>query len=105
VRLAELLTLVSTSKNATEDIERDTFGTLSYIYDGLMLLQLVCQDIKWPALAVGWQRAHADSRVRYLGDSTDSVIITFVHLQFGSGLRDRALLAAILSPSVNIKNL
>jgi hypothetical protein len=29
VRLAELLTIVSTFKNATEGIGRDTFGTLS----------------------------------------------------------------------------
>jgi hypothetical protein len=68
-----------------------------------MLLQIVCQNIKWPALAVGWQRAHADYRVRYLGDGTDSVIATSVHLQFRSGLRDRTPLAVILNPSMNIR--
>jgi hypothetical protein len=46
VRLAELFKVVSRFKNATEDIERDRFGTLCYVYDGLMLLQLVCQNIK-----------------------------------------------------------
>jgi hypothetical protein len=59
VRLAELLTIVSRFKNATDDIKRDMFGTLSYVYDGLMLLQLVWQNSKWSGLAVGWQPAHA----------------------------------------------
>jgi hypothetical protein len=53
VRLVELLMVVSMFKNATEDIERDTFGMLPYVYDELMLFQLVSQNIKWPALAVG----------------------------------------------------
>jgi predicted alpha-1,6-mannanase (GH76 family) len=46
VRLVELLAVVSRFKNATEDIERDTFGTLSSVCGGLMLLQLVSQNIK-----------------------------------------------------------
>jgi hypothetical protein len=40
-RLTELLTVVSMFKNATENIERETFGSFSYVYDGMMLLQLV----------------------------------------------------------------
>jgi hypothetical protein len=46
VRSAELLTIVSMFKNATEDIEKDRFGTLSYIHEAPMLLQLVYQNIK-----------------------------------------------------------
>jgi hypothetical protein len=103
VRLAELLTVVSTFKNATEDIERDAFGTLSYVYDELILSHLVCQNINWPALAVRWPPVHAHSRVRYLGDDIEGVIVTPVHLPFGLSLRNRALLAAILNLSVNIK--
>jgi hypothetical protein len=101
VRLVELLTVVSTFKKAMEDVERDTFGILSYVYEGLRLIQFIYQNIKWPTLAVGWQRAHADYRVRYLGHGTEGVIATPVHLQFGSGVRARALFAAILNPSVH----
>jgi hypothetical protein len=103
VRLAKLLAIVSTFTNATEEIESESFGTLSYIYEGLTLLGLACQKVQWPALATGWQRAYAEYRVRYLGDGTDAVTTTSTHLQFGCGIRDRILLAAVLNPAVNLE--
>jgi hypothetical protein len=102
-RLAELFTVVSTFKNATEEIERDSFGTCSYVYDGLTLVRLVCERSEWLLLSVGWHRAYTEYRVRYLGDGTEPVLITSNHLQFGPVLRDRLLLATLLNPAVNVK--
>jgi hypothetical protein len=52
VKLTELLSVVSTFKNATADIGRDVFEPSSYVYDGLILLQPVCQKSSgqgWPS--------------------------------------------------------
>jgi hypothetical protein len=98
-RLTQLDQVVTTFESATETLESETFGSLSFVNSCLFIIGNVWirEAEIWEPLAAGWSKAYDEYWLHYLGDGHGLPSLPDEH---GLPLGDRVLLAAALHPVI-----